>query len=44
MKVFGTPTFYEWGGGGGGRTPMILKTVDFTNFNFGRPLELSMRG
>ena len=34
------------GGGGGSRPPppMISKTVDSTNFNFGRPLGLSMRG
>ena len=48
-KVFGTHTFYEEGGGGGGgrvsRPPsMISKTVDSTNFKFGRPLGLSMRG
>ena len=47
-KVFGTHTFYEGGGGGGGRRlsrpPMTSKTVDSTNFKFGRPLGLSMRG
>ena len=26
------------------RAPIISKTVDSTNFNFGRALELSMRG
>ena len=33
------------GGGGGGQAdvPMISKTVDFTNFNFGRHLGISMR-
>ena len=43
-KVFGTHTFYEGGGGGLSRPPMISKTADSTNFNFGRPLELYMRG
>ena len=35
------------GGGEGGfesTPPMISKTVDSTNFNFGRPLGLSMKG
>ena len=36
-KVFGTHSFHEGGG-------LISKTVDPTNFNFGRPLGLSMRG
>ena len=45
-KVFGTHTFYQ---GRVESTPppppqMISKTVDSTNFNFGRPLGLSMRG
>ena len=44
-KVFGTHTFHEGGGGRvGGPSPMISKTVGSTNFNFGRPLGLSMRG
>ena len=44
-KLFGTHTFYEGKGGGGlSQPPMISKTVDSTNFNSGRPLELSMRG
>ena len=46
-KVFGTHTFYEGGGGGvlePTLRPMISKTVDSTNFKFGRPLGLSMRG
>ena len=42
-RYFGTK-----GEGGGGwlsrPSPMIPKTVDSTNFNFGRPLGLSMRG
>ena len=42
-KVFGTHTFYE-GGGVEPTPPMISKTADSTNFNFGRPLELYMRG
>ena len=40
------PHLLRKGGGGGGgwsRPPMISKTVDSTNFNFGRPLGLSMR-
>ena len=44
-KVFGTHTFYE---GEGERIeptpPKISETVDSTTLNFGRPLELSMRG
>ena len=40
VYVFGTHTFYE----GGWAPPMISKTADSTNFNFGRPLGLSMRG
>ena len=48
-KVFGTHTFYEGvaGGGGGGLSKlplMISKTVDSTNVNLGRILQLSMRG
>ena len=45
-KVFGTHTFYGRGGGGvePNLPPMISKTVDSTNFNFGRALGLSMRG
>ena len=42
-KVFGTHTFYE-GVEPTPPPPMISKTVDPTNFNFGRPLGLSMRG
>ena len=43
------PTPFTKGGGGKGATPtptptMISKTADSTNFNFGRPLGLSMRG
>ena len=49
VRRYLVPTpFYEGGGGGGGGVeptlPMIPKTVDSTNFNFGRPLGLSMRG
>ena len=44
-KVFGTYTFdLQKGGWGVSRPPMISKTVDSTNFNFGRQLGLSMRG
>ena len=42
-KVFGT-TPYTKGGGGLVDPPVISKTVNSTNFNFGRPLGLSMRG
>ena len=45
-KVFGTHTLYE-GGGGVELTaslPIISKMADYTNFNFDRPLGLSMRG
>ena len=31
-------------GGGLSRTPMFSKTVESTNFSFGRPLEPSIRG
>ena len=41
MKVFGTK---GEGGWLSRPSPMILKTVDSTNFNFGKPLGLSMRG
>ena len=45
MKVFGTHTFYEGGGGGGlSQPPMISKTVDSTNCNFPRLVGLSMGG
>ena len=37
-KVFGTHTFYE------PTPPMIPKTTDSTNFNFDRPLGLSVGG
>ena len=45
-KVFGTHTFYQGRGEGVEPPPphMISKTVDSTNFDFGRPLGLSMRG
>ena len=48
MKVFGTHigtyTFYEGGRGDSADIPMILKTVDSTNFSFGRLLGPSIRG
>ena len=48
VEVFGTHTFYEGVGGGGGgvlsRPPMISEMVDSPTFNFGRPLGLCMRG
>ena len=44
-KVFGIDTLYEGGGGvGGGVEPsppsVISKTIDSTNYTFGRPLGL----
>ena len=42
-KLFGTKP-RKGGGGGLSQPPMISKTVDSTNFNSGRPLEVSMRG
>ena len=45
-KVFGTHTFYQGGGEGcwADPSPMVSKMVSSTNFNFGRPLGLSIRG
>ena len=44
-KVFLRPHLQGGWGGGIELTPsMILKTVDFTNFSFERPIELYMKG
>ena len=47
LPVLGTHTLYDGEGRGGGLadpSPMISKTVASANFNFRRPLGLSMRG